>query len=218
MTTIATRPTVPLHPVLRQRGAWAGRVVGGLVLGALGTVLTAASWLLLVDRSSGRRLDHGVMLAVEDAFSAGRSEILGLLHLVSVATVGLALLAVVGIGLSRRRPGAAAAAVVLVLTSQVVTQGLKAVLPREGLGENSLPSGHVTVISALVVATLLVLPAGLRAVAGAVGLVVIAGASVSVIAAGWHRPSDVLAAYGVIAAVGGALLVVDGVRRAVLHR
>ena len=218
MTTIATRPTVPLHPVLRQRDAWADRVVGGLVLGVLGTVLTAASWVLLVDRSSGRRLDHGVMLAVEDAFSSARSEILGLLHLVSVATVGLALLAVVGIGLSRRRPGSAAAAVVLVLTSQVVTQGLKAVLPREGVGENSLPSGHVTVIGALVVATLLVLPAGLRAVAGAVGLVVIAGASVSVIAAGWHRPSDVLAAYGVIAAVGGALLVVDGVRRAVLPR
>ena len=218
MTTIATRPTVPLHPVLRQRDAWAGRVVGGLVLGVLGTMLTAASWWLLVDRGTGRRLDHGVMVALEDALSSGRSEILGLLHLVSVASVGLALLAVVGIGLSRRRPGAAAAGVVLVLTSQVLTQGLKAVLPRDGVGENSLPSGHVTVVSALVVATLLVLPAALRTVAGAVGLVVIAGASVSVMAAGWHRPSDVLAAYGVVAAVGGALLVVDGVRRTVRHR
>ncbi|GAA4842150.1 hypothetical protein GCM10023201_35460 [Actinomycetospora corticicola] len=214
MTSLETRPTVPLHPVVRRDGGWAGRVVGGLVLGVLGTVVTAASWLLLVDSSSGRRLDHAVMVAVEGVFSGVRSEVLDLLRLVSVASVGLALVAIAVIGLSRRRVGAVGAGLVMVLLSQAITQGLKAVLPREGGAENSLPSGHVTVISALVIATLLVLPAALRYVAGAVGLVVIAGASVAVIAAGWHRPGDVLAAYGVIAAVGGALLVVDGLRRA----
>ncbi|MEJ2867062.1 phosphatase PAP2 family protein [Actinomycetospora sp. OC33-EN08] len=215
MTTLATRPTVPLHPAVRPRGGWAARVVGGLVLGLLGTALTVASWLLLVDSTTGRRLDHGVMVAVEDVFSGVRGDVLDLLGLVSVASVGLALVVIVAIALSRRRVGAAVAAVVLVLTSQVITQGLKAVLPREGAGENSLPSGHVTVIGALVVATLLVLPAAARYLAGAVGLVVVAGASVAVVAAGWHRPGDVLAAYGVIAAVGGALLVVDGLLRTV---
>ncbi|GLZ54245.1 phosphatase PAP2 family protein [Actinomycetospora sp. NBRC 106378] len=218
MTTVETRPTVPLHPVVRPAGAWAARVVGGLVLGVLGTVLTAASWLLLVDSSSGRRLDHTVMVAVENVFSGVRGEVLDLLRLVSVASVGLALVAIAVIGLSRRRVGAVGAGVVLVLVSQAITQGLKAVLPREGAGENSLPSGHVTVISALVIATVLVLPAALRYVAAAVGLVVVAGASVAVIAAGWHRPGDVLAAYGVIAAVGGGLLVVDGLRRAASRR
>lgn len=214
MTTVETRPTVPLHPVVRRRGGWAARVVGGLVLGVLGTVVTAASWLLLVDSASGRRYDHAVMVAVEDVFSGVRGDIVDLLRLVSIASVGLALIVIAVVGLSRRRVGAVAAGVTLVLVSQVITQGLKAVLPREGAGENSLPSGHVTVISALVIATLLVLPAALRYVAAAAGLVVIAGASVAVIAAGWHRPGDVLAAYGVIAAVGGGLLVLDGLRRA----
>ncbi len=218
MTTLATRPTVPLHPVVRPGGGWAGRVVAGLVLGVLGTLVTAASWLLLVDSSSGRRLDHAVMVAVEDLFSGVRGDVLDLLRLVSVASVGLALVAIAVIGLSRRRVGAVGAGIVLVLVSQAVTQGLKAVLPREGAGENSLPSGHVTVITALVIATLLVLPTAIRYLAAVAGLVVVAGASVAVIAAGWHRPGDVLAAYGVIAAVGGALLVVDGLRRAVVRR
>lgn len=218
MTTFATRPTVPLHPVVRSGGGWAARVVTGLVLGILGTVVTAASWLLLVDSGSGRRLDHALMVATEDLFSGVRADVLDLLRVVSVASVGLALLVIAVIGLSRRRVGAVGAALALVLVSQAITQGLKAVLPREGVGENSLPSGHVTVITALVVATLLVLPTALRYVAGAVGLVVVAGASVAVIAVGWHRPGDVLAAYGVIAAVGGGLLVLDGVRRAVARR
>ncbi|WP_157647583.1 phosphatase PAP2 family protein [Actinomycetospora chiangmaiensis] len=218
MTTFATRPTVPLHPVVRRDGGWAARVVGGLVLAVLGALVTAGSWLLLVRSGSGRRLDHTLMGAVEHLFAGVRSEVVGVLQLVSVASVGLALLVIAVIGLSRRRVGAVGAAIALVLVSQAITQGLKAVLPAEGATENSLPSGHVTVISALVIATLLVLPAALRWVAGAVGLVVIAGASVAVMAAGWHRPGDVLAAYGVIAAVVGGLLVLDGVRRAVARR
>ena len=90
MTTLATRPTIPLHPVVRPGGGWAGRVVAGLVLGVLGTLVTAASWLLLVDSASGRRFDHAVMVAVEDVFSGVRGDVVDLLRLVSIASVGLA--------------------------------------------------------------------------------------------------------------------------------
>lgn len=218
--TIASRPTVPLRPLSTGRapqpGGWAVRVVVGVLLAAAGGVVTAASWLLLVADHGGRRVDDAVMVAVEKRFASVHTQILDLLHLVSVVSVGLALVVVAGIAVVRRRPGAAVAGIALVLLTQVATQGLKAVLPREGTAENSLPSGHVTVITALVVATLLVLPAALRWVAGAVGLVVVAGASVAVMAAGWHRPGDVLAAFGVVAAVGGTVLLVDGVRRAVV--
>jgi hypothetical protein len=62
----------------------------------------------------------------------------------------------------------------------------------------------------------LVLPAALRVVVGLLGAVGVAGASVAVMAVGWHRPSDVIAAFGVIAAVGGALLLLDGARRALV--
>lgn len=220
--TLAERPTVPMRPLSAGRapqpGGWAARVVGGVLLAVAGAVVTAASWLLLVADDHGRRLDHALMLAVEDRFSSVQGELLHLLRLVDVASVGLVLLVIVGIALLRRRPGAAAAGVVLVLATQALTQVLKSVLPREGAAENSLPSGHVTVITSLVVAALLALPVALRWVAGLVGVVLVAGASVAVMAVGWHRPGDVLAAFGVVAAVGGALLLVDGVRRAVVSR
>jgi membrane-associated phospholipid phosphatase len=218
---IATRPTVPMRPLTTgrapQRGGWVARVAVGLLLGVAGTAVVAASWLLLVVGREGRRVDHALMLAVEDRFSSVRGELLGLLRLVDVASVGLVLAVIVVVALARRRPGAAAAGVALVLLTQGLTQGLKAVLPREGAAANSLPSGHVTVITALVVAAVLALPAALRWVAGLLGVVGVAGASVAVMAVGWHRPSDVIAALGVIAAVGGALLLVDGVRRAVVR-
>ncbi|NMO89258.1 phosphatase PAP2 family protein [Actinomycetospora sp. TBRC 11914] len=220
--TLAERPTVPLRPLspgrAPQPGGWAVRVVGGVLLAAAGVVVTAASWLLLVADAGGRRLDHALMLAVEDRFSSVQDELLGLLRLVDVASVGLVLVVIAAIALLRRRPWAAAAGVVLVLATQALTQVLKSALPREGAAENSLPSGHVTVITALVVAALLALPVALRWVAGLVGVVLVAGASVSVMAVGWHRPGDVIAAFGVVAAVGGALLLVDGVRRAATGR
>lgn len=218
--TIASRPTVPLRPLpvgrAPQPGGWAARVVVGFLLAAAGAAVTAASWMLLVADDHGRRVDHAVMVAMEERFSSVHTRILDLLHMVSVVSVGLVLVVVAGIAIARRRPGAAVAGIALVLLTQVATQGLKAALPREGTSENSLPSGHVTVITALVVATLLALPTALRWLAGVAGLVVVAGASVAVMAAGWHRPGDVLAAFGVVAAVGGALLLIDGVRRAVV--
>ncbi len=220
--TIASRPTVPMRPLpagrAPQPGGWAARVVVGLLLGVAGTLVVAASWLLLVVDDHGRRLDHALMLAVEDRFSSVRDGLLGLLNLVSVLSVGLVLVVLAGIALARRRPGAAVAGIALVLGTQVLTQGLKAVLPREGSAENSLPSGHVTVITALVVAAMLTLPVALRWLVGLAGMLLVAGTSVSVMAVGWHRPGDVLAAFGVVAAVGGALLLVDGVRRAVVGR
>jgi membrane-associated phospholipid phosphatase len=217
---IAERPTVPMRPLSPGRaprpGGWAARVVVGLLLGVAGTVVVAASWLLLVADRQGRRVDHAVMLAVQDRFSSVQDGILDLLRLVNVASVGLVLVVVAGIALVRRRPGAAVAGVALVLLTQVLTQGLKVILPREGAAENSLPSGHVTVITALVIALVLALPAAWRVAVGLLGAVGVAGASVAVMAVGWHRPSDVIAAFGVIAAVGGALLLLDGVRRAVV--
>jgi membrane-associated phospholipid phosphatase len=218
---IAERPTVPMRPLspgrAPQPGGWAARVVVGLLLGVAGTVVVAASWLLLVADRHGRRVDHAVMLAVQDRFSSVQDGVLDLLRLVDVASVGLVLVVVAGIALVRRRPGVAVAGVALVLLTQAITQGLKAVLPREGSAENSLPSGHVTVITALVIALALALPAVWRVVVGLLGAVGVAGASVAVMAVGWHRPSDVIAAFGVIAAVGGALLLLDGVRRAIVR-
>ncbi len=106
---IAERPTVPMRPLPTGRaphpGGWAARVVVGLLLGVAGTVVVAASWVLLVADRSGRRVDHALMLAVQDRFSSVQGGILDLLRLVNVVSVGLVLVVVAGIALARRRPG-----------------------------------------------------------------------------------------------------------------
>jgi membrane-associated phospholipid phosphatase len=217
--TIASRPTVPLRPSPSGRTpGGVPRVLGGLVLAVAGAVVVVVSWLLFVVSDRGRHLDHSVMLSVEHRFSSVYGEILGVLHLVNVLSVGVVVLAIAGLALARRRPGVAAAGVALVVVTQVLAQGLKATLPSEGATENSLPSGHVTVITSLVIATVLALPAALRWIAGLVGVLAVAGASVAVMAVGWHRPGDVVAAFGVVAAVGGVLWIVDGVRRELPRR
>ena len=151
--------------------------VVGVLLVALGAAVTAGSWLLLVADPRGRRRDNALMHAVAARFAGTQATFLDLLHLVSTVSVGIALLVMAVVAVARRRPGAAAAAVVLVLGAEGVTQALKTVLPREGPTENSLPSGHVTAIAALVLAALIVLPPALRWLAALPGLAVVGVAS-----------------------------------------
>jgi membrane-associated phospholipid phosphatase len=70
---------------------------------------------------------------------------------------------------------------------------------------NSLPSGHVTLVASLGVALVLVAPRLLAPFAVLAALAVTALAGVATMLAGWHRPSDVVAALGVVAATTGAV-------------
>lgn len=101
--------------------------------------------------------------------------------------------------------------VVLVIGSVAVATLLRRVLIRPELGDptypvNTWPSGHVAASAALVVSALVLVPASLNTVvvrrAGALTLLVVAGASLATLA---HRPSDVIASMLWVAALSALL-------------
>jgi membrane-associated phospholipid phosphatase len=185
-----------------------------LVLAAIEVVCLAAVIRFFVRSEHGQLLDT---IALEGNW-IGRSRIEDLVDTVlnTVSVVSLvAATAVIGfIALIRRRVAVAFGAMLLIVGANVTTQVIKLLLDRPELGVdveraaagNSLPSGHTTVAAAVVVALVLVLPAGVRGAVGVIGAVAAAFVGVATLSAGWHRPSDVVAALlvvGVWAGVAG---------------
>ncbi|MFF5071051.1 phosphatase PAP2 family protein [Micromonospora olivasterospora] len=138
----------------------------------------------------------------------------------------LAATAVIGfIALMRRRVALAVTATLLIGGANATTQLLKYFLARPDFGidperaavGNSLPSGHAAVAASVALALILVLPRKVRAVGAFLGAGYAATAGVATLSAGWHRPSDAVAAFlvvGVWAAVAGLLLLVTQRERA----
>ena len=122
-------------------------------------------------------------------------------------TLGLA-----AIALARSRPRVALAVVVLVGLTSISSQLLKALLayPRynldgTGVGPDAFPSGHSTAAMTLAIAGVLVAPRKLRPLAAFVGVGFAIGVGFSVIALGWHFPSDVAGGFLLATAWGLAI-------------
>ena len=115
------------------------------------------------------------------------------------------------IALARRRPDLAIASAVLVAGANVTTQALKyGLVDRPDFGYstlNTLPSGHVTVVTSVMVGLLLVLPASWRPVLVPVATLLGTTAGVATLVVAWHRPSDIIAAYLVVMAWAGAVVI-----------
>ena len=171
----------------------------------------AATYALLVRTHHGQRLDQGAFdgrgLATPGAHDAAQQ----LLTTISVGTLALATAALMAQALLRRRIGLALVAGAVIGGAVVTTELLKRLLPRPDLvidgrlWENSFPSGHATVAFAVGLAATLVAPRRLRRLVAAVAAVYAAAVGIAVLAAGWHRPSDVAGAY--LVAGGWAALV-----------
>ncbi|MCX4471293.1 phosphatidylglycerophosphatase B [Micromonospora sp. MW-13] len=132
--------------------------------------------------------------------------------LVATAVIGF-------IALIRRRVALAITATLLIAGANATTQLLKYVLdrpeygidPERAVAGNSLPSGHTAVAASVALALILVLPRTVRVLGAFVGAGYAAVAGVATLSAGWHRPSDAVAAFlvvGVWAALAGLLLLV----------
>jgi len=186
------------------------RVLAGGAAAVLGGLAVLVLYLVAVVDPTGRSLDRAVGEWVVDAGSALRPEALGALGLVSTVGVLTAVAVLAGTAVVRDRAGRGSRAAVVVAVV-LCAQTLKAVLPRVGAEENSLPSGHVTVVASLAVGALLVLPPVLRPLAVVVGSALVAGTGIATMIAGWHRPSDVAAALAVVVAVTGAALAAEAV-------
>lgn len=166
------------------------------VLAALGllAVTAVALWT-----ASGQDLDESSMNTVV----AGRDTqlaVLSVLGYVSIAAVAVVAAGSVALALVRGEVRLAVAALGVIGGANLTTQLLKGeVLERsEFLGgivaHNSLPSGHTTVVAAALGALTLVSPTWLRPVVLTAGSFAVALTGASTVVAGWHRPSDVIAA------------------------
>lgn len=174
---------------------------------------------VFVDTIRGQLLDTAAL----DGNSIGQSHIEGLVDTVlsamTVVSLAAATIAIGFIALIRGRVLLAAATTLLIAGANLTTQVVKELVERPDYGVdvaraaagNSLPSGHTTVAASVAVALVLVLPSRLRGVAAVVGAGYAALAGVATLSAGWHRPSDAVAALlivGAWAALAGLFLVI----------
>ena len=199
MTTTSTSRDSATSAVVAVAG-------GALTLG----VLVAAA----LGSRSGQDWDESAMNTVV----GGRDTQLAVLSVLGYISIGAIVVVALGCGavaMLRGKVSLAAAAVAVIVGSNVTTQLLKhSILERPdfGLGTlNSLPSGHTTVVASAVGALLLVAPRVSRPVVAVVGGFATTLTGASTIVAGWHRPSDVIAALAVsLLWTAGVALVLHG--------
>ena len=184
-------------------------------LTALTAVLAlAVLWLVFIETDLGRFLDDLVTASndVTDPDAIGRRY--SSLQLISSASLAVGCVALLAVGVLRRRPvlGVTAALVagMSAVTTEVVKHGLiRRPVDLPGMAvptDNTFPSGHATVSTALALAALVVAPRRGRLPVAVAGALWVAFQGTGVVLTGWHRPSDVLAGYAV--AVGWAAVAV----------
>ena len=191
-------------------GGLAGRagVIASLAATTLGAAVSVGVYLLFVRTGDGQRIDHAALARVNAGKDTNR-QVAGLLNDLTIGVAVCMLAGCVVVALLRRRYALAVAAVTLVVGANVTTQLAKhELLSRPGVGygaTNTLPSGHTTLVVSLLVALLLVLPPVSRGSAVLFGSFGTRVVGVGMVVAGWHRPSDVVAAVGVTLAWTGLI-------------
>ncbi|MBA2347991.1 MAG: phosphatase PAP2 family protein [Solirubrobacterales bacterium] len=141
----------------------------------------------------------------------------GFAHLADPRPYALIGLLLIGVALVRRRYRIAAVVLGLIVVTGSTTQTLKPLLaaPRydEWLGTGQIaaaswPSGHATAAMTLALCAVLVAPARARPTVATLGAIFAISVSYSILALGWHFPSDVFGGFLVamtwtLAAVAG---------------
>jgi hypothetical protein len=185
----------------------------GLLVVSLGVFF--ATIRIALDSSRGQSWDQHAMSSVYAGPDAKRT-LLGYLGYVSIGAAAFALLACLILALLQGRARLAVAAAVIIAGANVTTQVLKRnVLDRPDFGFttlNSLPSGHTTVVTSVVLATLLVAPTALRPLLAVAGSFAVTLTGASTVVAGWHRPGDIIAALAVCLLWASAAAMLVGVR------
>jgi hypothetical protein len=205
-----------------QRWRGKGPTVAWLAVGAVGcAALLVAIDVVFVHTTRGQWVDDAALRGT----TIGRSHIIDpvsqILNVVSVTALGVATITVGVVGFLRRRPTLALLAMLLVVGSTVSTELIKHLVftrplldpAADQLQFNTLPSGHTTVALSVGVAMTLVAPATVRVLVSVIGVTYGAATGVATMSAGWHRPSDAVAAclvVGTWTAIVGLIAVLHG--------
>ncbi|MGW6566757.1 phosphatase PAP2 family protein [Streptomyces sp. NPDC054975] len=188
----------------RMRRACLGAVLLMTVVYA-GLVLTA----------TGQRWENAVLTGrLTDETLAAAHEANRTLQHITLSSLAVALLVLTVIGVLRRRYMLTAAALGTVVVSLALAEALKRYLlvrpdlveAPPHLAQNSFPSGHTTIAMSVMFGFVLVVPYRMRGLA--VGLCALWATAVGAytVAAGWHRPSDAIAADLLVLAVACGFL------------
>jgi membrane-associated phospholipid phosphatase len=181
-----------------------GLAVWLLILASGELVCLLMTWRLFVASRAGQLLDTLALAGNSIGQAQTRDVVDTVLNTISVLSLAIATIVVGFIALMRRRFALAVGAVLLIAGSNVTTQLLKHGLARPDLGvdeqrlDNSLPSGHTTVVASVAAALVLVLPPAQRGAGAIIGSGLAALAGIATLSAGWHRPSDAVAALLVV--------------------
>jgi membrane-associated phospholipid phosphatase len=131
----------------------------------------------------------------------------GIAHLGDPKPFTVFSLLLVAVALVRHRPRIAAAAATILVGANVTTQMLKPALAHTRIGDAgahvaaaSWPSGHATASLSLALCAVLVAPARLRPAVATAGAAFSVAVTFSLLALGWHFPSDVIGGYLIVAA------------------
>ena len=199
----------------------AGRQGRNLVLlGGLALMLLFLTYLVAVGTDLGQTFGDSAYLGRLVESKSTRATASSILNLITGFTIALMLVVIVVIGLLRRQILVSAVAGGGFLAAIVAAEVLKRTLPRPEIsvlevstkfeGFNTFPSGHATIATAFVLATLVISSPRWRPAVALAGALWVSLVCSGTLAAGWHRPSDavggVALATGVMGISGGLLV------------
>ena len=179
------------------------RLRGLVALTGIAAAAVVGLYVIFVRLPIGQRWDDrallGGLLASEDA----RKALTAALHGIRISTLILMVALLLVIGLLRHRFAIALLATLGFGGAVVSAEVLKRVLPRRDLAPelnayvdngniDTYPGGHSTIAMAFALALILVTSPRYRAPVAVAAMLWAAAVPVATLAAGWHRPSDVL--------------------------
>ncbi|MEU8519840.1 phosphatase PAP2 family protein [Streptomyces sp. NBC_01216] len=196
-------------------GSFSARVRNRMRAACLGSVALLAvlyAWLVLT--ATGQRWENAALAGrlADGPLAAARSAHPGLRRL-TLASLAVGVLVVALIGVLRQRYALTLVALGTVTGSLLLTEVLQLyVLGRPDLIEalphllgNTFPSGHTTIAVSVLFGLLVVVPHRMRLPAAGIGALWVTAVGAYTLAAGWHRPGDVLGADLLVLAVGCGL-------------
>lgn len=196
------------------------RPAGLVALGLASVTGVVATFAIFVRTHYGQRIDQGAFEGRGLATPGAREAAGDLLTTISIGSLVVAIALLVGQALVRRRIALALVAAAVIAGSIITTETLKhGLLQRPDLigmapFANTFPSGHATIALGVGVAATLVVPPRLRRPVAFLAVAYAVAVGVALLAAGWHRPSDIAGGYFVVVAwAAAAALLAESVDR-----
>lgn len=175
-----------------------------LLCAAAATAGLIATYVFYVRTSTGQYIDESALDEAGHIQAVVGVQVAGFLDALPVTSVIIAALVVLFVCVMRRRWLAAGMAVLAMVAANLSTEWIKFSLPDRPdrgivtLGLNSLPSGHSTLAASSAAAVFLVVSPRWRPLVGFAGGSYAIFSGVATVINGWHRPSDVVAAFLIV--------------------